>query len=180
MITNQTMQFKEIFPDVEVFITSLETLFPYIRSELIITSIDYNILFPALQAEYATQEILYDTSEAFKRHFLKDYFTWRPKIVREIELSQTINATKAGDILESSRQYNVASFNNSTILNKPVEEINPYVDAQQVEARRINTFDANLRLLDKALDRMIYNFVLDFAPHFKSISSNYEYFYFWR
>lgn len=178
MMTNRTYQFKEIAPNYTVFKQGITKYMPMLADEM--TDIDEKVIYPAIFAEWATQEILYDRVDAFYRHFGLDYYNRRGEFVRKTEVLNDINATETQDIIESYRRFNVASFNNASKLDNPLSEINPYVDAQQVEGQRINKLDANLRILDNIKERYLYDFVLDFATHFANISTNYEYFYFWR
>lgn len=178
MMTNLTYQFKEIAPNYDEFKSNMVKFMPILADEMV--SIDENLIFPAIYAMWASIDILYDRIDTFYRRFALDYYNRRNAFVRKMAILTDINSTETMDIIESYRQFNVASFNNATILDAPLSEINPYVDAQQVEGRRINTLDANLRLLDNIKEQYLYDFVLDFATHFANISTNYEYFYFWR
>lgn len=178
MMTNATYQFKQIAPDYATFKTKLIEFMPVLGT--IMNDIDETLLYPAIFAEWATQEILYDRVDTFYRHVALDYYNRRGECVKMVTLVDTINSTETQEIIESYREYHVASFNNASKLDKPVSEINPYVDAQQVNTHRINELDANLRILDNIKKQYLYTFVLDFANHFASISTNYEYFYFWR
>lgn len=163
MITSNTIQYKSIFPTLEKWKTWINgwNNYNYQNSDTLF----YNIL----NEHYANAEIAYDTTEAFKRHFITTYRNVRDRYMRRNDVVNMLNTITPSDLIEEETTVNVASFNNATALEDPLGKINPYVDAQNATKTTTSKLDRYVKYLNALPDNFIYEFVNEFQHHFISV-----------
>lgn len=171
MITNNTIQFKYIFPNENTWKNWVNQINSYDYQKT--DAFFYTLLFE----QYANTEILYDTIEAFKRHFASTYRNVRNRYINRQKIVQLINSITPDELTEQETMINIASFNNSSILDDPLNKINPYVDAQNATKTKTSKLSRYVEYLNALPDNFVFEFILEFQHHFKTVHTPTEYLY---
>ena len=156
-----TFYFKDIFPDVATFKAEMATY-----SELTSTDALHTTLFKYLYNRYCNSNVAYMTEDAFKRHFFLYYDDVYAQYKKRLELIGYAYGVTADDIEMLNQSINAIANNDDTALSTPLDALASYVSMQQGSKTKANKLLAYLDAIDRIKDKLIRDFLRQFATLF--------------
>lgn len=171
-LNNSSFYFKEIYPNVDSIVDDASVY------GINFSTVEFANLFARIMLnEYANYNVAYDTIEGFKRHFWMTAMDEIPRYETQRVFINAITQLDLNDVNLKENTVNIASFNNSSILDDPLNKINPYVDAQNASKTTTNKFDALNTVIQNIPSMYIYEFLEKFRHHFILVITPTEYYY---
>lgn len=171
-LNGNSFYFKNIYPDIKSIIDDASSY------GVSFSTADFAKLFAQIMlSEYTNYEVAYDTVEAFKHHFWLTALDEIPRYEAQRVFINAVVKLSVDEISVNESTINIASFNNSSILDDPLNKLNPYVDAQNASKTTTNKFNALNSAIQSIPSMYIYEFLEKFKHHFILVITPKEYYY---